>query len=682
MMALENQLPVPRVHAGRVAAWFGYTKRFPQIDLLVKIITHGVPVAVDGGGDLGAALQYGNHRSIIPYEGNILCKIADDVRLGRAFVFPRDAADRIPGLRVSPLGVTVSPSKIRIIHDLTFETSAPGVNADTDFSSAPPCKLGHVLRGIIWRILHLRRPSVTPTRILLSKMDVKDAFRQIPVEWAHCPLFGYAFRDLVVVDRRLQFGWRNSPGFWCLFSAALEHAHVHTTFRNAVVTPFGQAVTSHVTVSEPAEGECPVPLPPGYLVPPGDGGGAAKPFFTRMYVDDAVLVEPQCSPVGDRCVRASQSMGSDHGRLLGERQAGDPPLLAPEKVSSWHTRLEVLGWELDTVAMTISLPQGKFGQLRELLAGWPRERRSAPESELRSLMGKLLHVCEVVRPGKFFVRRMLNQLGMLPVQAWHERVRGPGGGDRASSSRSHVRLGGEFHDDLSFWRLMVAKAMGTGGGSTLSAPLLSFYLQPHSRTLISDASGDAMGGFCLETGLWWRINFDEDTQNRLRSHVQGRDDLSINVLELLAMVVTAWAFTVEARVAPQYVGESILMRGDNMSAVHWVNRCRGGREPRAGALMRILGCLEMRSGWCFRAKHVRGIANVLADGISRWDRPTIAPNLHALRPDIDWQEQHLGEAGADLCTDILASSTSVAQLRARLGVRTSLVADLGVRFAG
>ena len=184
--------------------------------------------APGNAGDLGAALQYCNHSSVAPYASTVVAKIADDVRLGRAFVFPRETAGRTPGLRVSPLGVTVSPSKIRIIHNLIFSTPAPGVNTDTDFSSAPDCKLGRTLRDKIWRILHLRRPSAPLTRILLSKMGLKDAFRQISVEWFHCPVFGYAFHDLVIVDRRLQFGWRNSPGFWCMFSAALEHSHVNT----------------------------------------------------------------------------------------------------------------------------------------------------------------------------------------------------------------------------------------------------------------------------------------------------------------------------------------------------------------------------------------------------------------------------------------------------------------------
>ena len=88
----------------------GDVKKFVHIDLLVNIIAHWVPVEVGGVGDLDAALVYGNHSSIGPYEENITSKIADDVRLGRALVFPREAADRIPGLHMSPLGVTLSPS--------------------------------------------------------------------------------------------------------------------------------------------------------------------------------------------------------------------------------------------------------------------------------------------------------------------------------------------------------------------------------------------------------------------------------------------------------------------------------------------------------------------------------------------------------------------------------------------
>ena len=133
--------------------------------------------------------------------------------------------------------------------------------------------------------------------------------------------------------------------------------------------------------------------------------------------------------------------------------------------------------------------------------------------------------------------------------------------------------------------------------------------------------------------------FTLEERSRLRERVQGRDDLSIHVFELLAIVVTAWALTVHEEERPEYPGQSILMKGDNMSAVHWVNQCRGSKEPRSGALMRIMGVLEMRNGWRFRAKHIKGVANTIADGISRWDRNDIALNLHSCRPDVCWQEQ-------------------------------------------
>lgn len=42
-------------------------------------------------------------------------------------------------------------------------------------------------------------------------------------------------------------------------------------------------------------------------------------------------------------------------------------------------------------------------------------------------------------------------------------------------------------------------------------------------------------------------------------------------------------------------GGPILMRGDSMSAVSWINRCGGSEDPRAGFVERLLDKLELWS---------------------------------------------------------------------------------------
>ena len=58
------------------------------------------------------------------------------------------------------------------------------------------------------------------------------------------------------------------------------------------------------------------------------------------------------------------------------------------------------------------------------------------------------------------------------------------------------------------------------------------------------------------------------------------------------------------------------MRGDNIPAVYWVSPCRGNIELCSVTPLRMLGCLDIGSEWCFQAKHVNVAANTLADGIS------------------------------------------------------------------
>ena len=98
------------------------------------------------------------------------------------------------------------------------------------------------------------------------------------------------------------------------------------------------------------------------------------------------------------------------------------------------------------------------------------------------------------------------------------------------------------------------------------------------------------------SGVWWRFEFDDNVRARLHATVTDWNDLSVKVLELLDMVVTAWIFVTQSDARPSYARHTVLMRGDNMSAIQWVSKCRGGKEPRSGALMRLLGCLEVGSG--------------------------------------------------------------------------------------
>ena len=70
-------------------------------------------------------------------------------------------------------------------------------------------------------------------------------------------------------------------------------------------------------------------------------------------------------------------------------------------------------------------------------------------------------------------------------------------------------------------------------------------------------------------------------QKRTIRRVQAVDDLiSINLLEVMAIVTTAYRMVDVRRVKPVRRGEAVLMRADNEAAVAWVKTYRGGGGSR------------------------------------------------------------------------------------------------------
>ena len=164
----------------------------------------------------------------------------------------------------------------------------------------------------------------------------------------------------------------------------------------------------------------------------------------------------------------------------------------------------VLGWLVDTEAGTISLPEQKVQDLRERLAEWPPHRKQATVREVLVLAGKLHHAAFVIRPGRYFVHRLL-QLAGLHLNGM-ERA---GGGDawgrhrRKAHARKVVQLTWEFMAEVGWWRWYLGEGAGEVG-SRITAASFSFAKQVPSRSWFSDASTRALGGVCMETRVYWR----------------------------------------------------------------------------------------------------------------------------------------------------------------------------------
>lgn len=96
---------------------------------------------------------------------------------------------------------------------------------------------------------------------------------------------------------------------------------------------------------------------------------------------------------------------------------------------------------------------------------------------------------------------------------------------------------------------------------------MTFYLQPHSCTLVSYTPGDAVRRELFEIGLCWTIVFDADKQDRLRSHMQGIYCLFI-IVGISGQGGHGMGVYCKAKAAPQIIAESMLTRGNNMSTIH------------------------------------------------------------------------------------------------------------------
>ena len=144
-----------------------------------------------------------NHPSSLANEEVVLKRIAAEVTAGR--LHGPLPAHLLPQVHVSPMGLVPKAhmaNKWRLIVNLSHPTGSSGISSNL-------CSLHYAsVDDAVDIIKKLGRGTQ------LVKLDVKDAYRIVPVHPSDYHLLGIRWRDRTYVDRALPFGRRSAPKFF------------------------------------------------------------------------------------------------------------------------------------------------------------------------------------------------------------------------------------------------------------------------------------------------------------------------------------------------------------------------------------------------------------------------------------------------------------------------------------
>lgn len=200
---------------------------------------------------------------------------------------------------------------------------------------------------------------------LMSKVDLKSAFRHIPVRRQDWPLLGCFWEGHYYVDKCLPFGLRSSPATFNRLADGLEFI---------LSSNYGIVDLLH-------------------------------------YLDDYFTVAPPATDVVRSLAAIQKSTILAVFDALGVMVAD-----GEDKVCGPTTCLKLLGIIFDSVRWEMRLPEDKLAAIQEALIEWG-QRRSCTKRELLSLIGTLSFAAKVVPAGRTFVRRLIDVSTSAPTLA-------------------------------------------------------------------------------------------------------------------------------------------------------------------------------------------------------------------------------------------------------------------------
>ena len=247
--------------------------------------------------------------------------------------------------------------------------------------------------------------------------------------------------------------------------------------------------------------------------------------------------------------------------------------IAPDKTVGPQTILAFAGIELDTLRMEARLPDDKTDKCKSLISGFLR-RKKVTLREIQSLTGLLNFACSVVVPGRAFLRRLIDLT---------KGIKFP---------HHFIRLTKSVKADLVIWQSFLDEFNGR------SFFLSDVWNDSFSLNLYTDAAG-SLGYGAVFGDEWffgaWPPNWRQ---------------LNIAILEFYPIVLSVLVWGDKMR------NQRITFFTDNAALVDIINKATS-RDVTVMIFVRrlVLACLKFNI--LFRAHHVPGVKNVLADALSR-----------------------------------------------------------------
>ena len=592
--------------------------------MLRHLRIHGAPVKKRDrpwtSAEVDAAAQRGCHQSANSYKEFLYGELADMIEQGQWLVLPLKLAQKLPGLRISPIGVVPQHDRRpRTIVDYSFPKDKNLNLATVPLFHREAMQFGRALQRVL-RLVAQADPRHGPVH--LSKTDIADGFYNVRLALADLAALGVAIPDgpngehLVAFPLALPMGWVNSPPLFC---SATET--VADLTNDASYQPPG--------IREPNPQEAPAEHGSHYVrSPPYQAPGYRRPPVraTDVYMDDFIQAM-QGSPTQLRGYR--RRLFNIIHRVFRPRDAQDPghrkDPISLKKLqkgdAAWSTQKTILGWDVDTEQGTIQLTQRRVQRLHDILDSIGERQKRISTKKWHQVLGELRSM-ELAVPG------LKSHFSTLQAAFKHRE-------------QGRIPLRAAQHDFLADIRYLADRLE--------ERPThVQEVVQTQPAILgACDAAKAGMGGVLFPDGeapVLWRSPFPQHIQDEVVASTNRRGTVTNSDLELAGTIGHHDVVAAVAQVQNLTIGTCT----DNTPTLSWQTK---GSTTTLGPAAYLLRCQALHQRHFRYQKalgHIPGTLNKMADDASRrfdLSDEQLLTHFNRNYPQVlPWQQRHLRPA--------------------------------------